>query len=130
MVRWCWVNFLCRGVHLISTRVGQGPIALAVGAGGGCLGIFFSHVSFLFSVSLFLGDGPILTEILSQRAVKPKPPTNQSMHRLGCKSLVRLCEAVGSFVILCVCARVYMPVCVCALHVAKDSPVAFIPIYQ
>ena len=40
MVRWCWVNFQCRGVPLIWLIVGQGPIALAVGAGGGCLDIF------------------------------------------------------------------------------------------
>ena len=32
--------------------VGQGPIVLAVGAGRGCLDIFFSHLSFLFSFSL------------------------------------------------------------------------------
>ena len=44
----------------------------AVGAGGGCLDIFFSHLSLLFSFSLSLADGPIETEILSQRAVKPK----------------------------------------------------------
>ena len=37
--------------------VGQGPTALAVGAGGGCF--FYSHLSFLFSFSLSLGDGPI-----------------------------------------------------------------------
>ena len=37
---WCWVNFQCRGVLLLWIIVGQGPIALAVGAGGGCLGIF------------------------------------------------------------------------------------------
>ena len=121
VVRWCWVNFQCRGVLLIWMIVGQGPIALAVGAGGGCLDIFtliypfsplssslwetaryrlkyclkgplnptqlgrptgldhsrarpycacsrcgwglfghfFSHLSFLFSFSLSLGDGPI-----------------------------------------------------------------------
>ena len=35
-----WVNFQCRGVLLIWIIVGQGPIALAVGAGGGCLDIF------------------------------------------------------------------------------------------
>ena len=52
--------------------VGQGPTALAVGAGGGLFGHFYSHLSFLSSFSLSLGDGPILTEILSQRAVKPK----------------------------------------------------------
>ena len=39
--------------------VGQGPIALAVGTGGGCLDIFYSHLSFFSSVSLCLGDGPI-----------------------------------------------------------------------
>ena len=39
--------------------VGQGPTALAVGAGGGCLDILFSRLSFLFSYSLSLGDGPI-----------------------------------------------------------------------
>ena len=40
-------------------EVRQGPIALAVGAEGGCLDIFFSRLSFLFSYSLSLGDGPI-----------------------------------------------------------------------
>ena len=38
--------------------VGQGPTALAVGAGGGCF-YFYSHLSFLSSFSLSLGDGPI-----------------------------------------------------------------------
>ena len=47
MVRWCWVNFQCRGVLLIWIRVGQGSTALAIGAGG--------HWTFLLSsiVSLF-----------------------------------------------------------------------------
>ena len=36
VVRRCWVNFQCRGVLLIWIIVGQGPPALAVGAGGGC----------------------------------------------------------------------------------------------
>ena len=35
------------------------PNALAGGAGGGLFGHFFSHLSFLFSFSLSLGDGPI-----------------------------------------------------------------------
>ena len=34
------VNFQCRGVLLVWIRVGQGPTALAVSAGGGCLDIF------------------------------------------------------------------------------------------
>ena len=56
-------------------RVEQGPSVLAVGAGGGCLDIF--SLVYHFSFSLSVVDGPISTEILSQRAVKPKQPTNQ-----------------------------------------------------
>ena len=58
VVRWCWVNFQCRGILRIWIIVGQGPIALAVGAGGGCLDIFSLSVLSL-SFSLSLGDGPI-----------------------------------------------------------------------
>ena len=39
--------------------VGQGPIVLAVGAGRGLFGHFYSPLSFLFSFSLCLGDGLI-----------------------------------------------------------------------
>ena len=56
--RWCWVNFQCRGVLPFFIIVGQGPTALTVGAGGGCLDIF-DLVYRLFSLSLSLGDGPI-----------------------------------------------------------------------
>ena len=59
MERRCWVNFQCRGVLLVWMTVGQGPIALAVGAVGGLFGHFFSYLSFLFSLSLSLGDGLI-----------------------------------------------------------------------
>ena len=50
------------GRPTIWIRVGQGPSALAVSAGGSYLGIFtliypFSPLS--FSLSLSLGDGPI-----------------------------------------------------------------------
>ena len=47
------------GRPTIWIKVGQGLTALAVGAGGGCLDIFFSCLSFLLSYSLSLGDGPI-----------------------------------------------------------------------
>ena len=47
------------GLPTISMIVGQGPIALAVGAEGGLFGHFFSRLSFLSSFSLSLGDGPI-----------------------------------------------------------------------
>ena len=48
------------------------PTALAVGAGGGCLGSlpFPFFLSLSLSLSLSLGEGPMETEILSQRAVK------------------------------------------------------------
>ena len=52
------LNFQYRGVLLIWIRVGQGPTALAVGAGGDCLDIF-SLVYHLISFSLSQGDGPI-----------------------------------------------------------------------
>ena len=58
VVRWCWVNFQCRSVLLIWIIVGQGPIALAIGTGGGLFG-HFSLIYHLFSFSLFLEGGPI-----------------------------------------------------------------------
>ena len=39
--------------------VGQGPIALALGAGGGLFGHFYSPLSFLSSFFLSLGDSLI-----------------------------------------------------------------------
>ena len=47
------------GVLLVWIIVGQGPTALAVGAGGGCLDIFISCLSFIFSFILSLGNCPI-----------------------------------------------------------------------
>ena len=52
MVRWCCVNLQCRGVLLIWIRVGQGPSALAVGAGGGVWTFFLSSVISLFFLPL------------------------------------------------------------------------------
>ena len=77
MVRRCWVNFQFRGVLLIWIIVGQGPIALAVGAGGGCLDIF--SLSYPFSPF-----SPTLWETARYRLkyclkgpLNPKQPTNQ-----------------------------------------------------
>ena len=47
------------GRPTIWISVGQGPTALAVGACRGLFGHFCSHVSFLSSFFLSLGDGPI-----------------------------------------------------------------------
>ena len=51
VVRWCWVNFQCRGVLLILIIAGQGPTALTVGAGGGCSDILLSSIISFFSLS-------------------------------------------------------------------------------
>ena len=77
VVRWCWVNFQCRGVLLIWNIVGQGPIALVVGAGGGCLDIFslIYHFSFL-SPSLWETARYRLKYCL-KGPLGPKQPTNQ-----------------------------------------------------
>ena len=77
VVRRCWVNFQCWGVLLIWIRVGQGPVALAVGAGGGCLDIFSL-------VCPFSPLSPSLWETARYRLkyclkgpLNPKQPTNQ-----------------------------------------------------
>ena len=78
MVRWCWVNFQCRGVLLTWIQVGQGPTALAVGAGGGCLDIFslVYHFSFL-SPSIWETTRYRLKYCL-KGPISPKQPTNQN----------------------------------------------------
>ena len=77
MVRWCWVNFQCRGVLLILIKVGQGPTALLVGTGGGCLDIFslVYHFSFL-SPSLWETARYRLKYCL-RGPLNPTQPTNQ-----------------------------------------------------
>ena len=52
MVGWCWVIFHCRGVLLISIRVGQGPTALAVGAGGVVWTFLLSSIISVFFLPL------------------------------------------------------------------------------
>ena len=76
MVRRCWVNFQCRSVLQSRIIVGQGPIALAIGAGGGCLDIFFSRLSFLFFLPLWETARYRLKYCL-KGPLSPKQPTNQ-----------------------------------------------------
>ena len=52
MVQRYWLNFQCQGVLLTCIIVGQGPIALAVGAGGGVVWTCF--LSSIFSLSFSL----------------------------------------------------------------------------
>ena len=79
-------KLLVPGRPTIWMIVGQGPIVLSVGAGGGCLDIF-TLLSFLSSISLSLGDGPIWTEIVSQRAAKPKTTKNECTQTAKTKNL-------------------------------------------
>ena len=76
-MRWCWVNFQCRGVLLLRKIVGQGPSALVVSAGGGCLNIFslVYHFSFL-SPSHWETTRYRLNYCL-KGPLSPKQPTNQ-----------------------------------------------------
>ena len=71
------------GRRTIWITVGQGPTALAVGAGGGCMDIFtLIYPFFPLSPSLWEMARYRLIYLLSQRAVKRKTnqPTNDTRH--------------------------------------------------
>ena len=52
VVRWCLVNFPVSGLPTNWISVGQGPIALEVGAGRGLVGHYFLTSSIFFSFPL------------------------------------------------------------------------------
>ena len=60
--------------------VGQGPIVLAVGAGGGCLDILSSSILSPLSPSLWKTARYRLKYCL-KRPLSPKQPTNQLLFR-------------------------------------------------
>ena len=81
VVRWSWVNFQCRGVLLVWIRVGQGPIALAVGAGRGCLDIFTLIYPFSSLSSSLWETTRYRLKYCLKGSLSPKTtnqPTNQS----------------------------------------------------
>ena len=65
------------GRPTILMKVGQGPIALAVGAGGGCSDIFTLNYPFSPLSPPLWETARYRLKILSQRAAKPKT-TNQN----------------------------------------------------
>ena len=75
VVRWCWVNFQCRGVLLIWIVVGQGPTALAVGAGGGCLDIFSLIYRFSFLSPSLWETARYRLKYCLKGPLSPKQPT-------------------------------------------------------
>ena len=95
VVRRCWVNFQCRGVLRTWITVGQGPIVLALGAGGGCLDIFslIYHFSSLSS-SLWETARYRLKNCL-KGPLSPKQPTNQQSNDVKTTSW-RRCEVMRS----------------------------------
>ena len=67
------------GRPTILITVGQGPIALAVGAGGG--GLDISTLIYPFSsFSLSLGDARYRLKYCLKGPLNPKQPINQSTH--------------------------------------------------
>ena len=85
MVRWCWVNLQHRGVLLIWIIVGQGPTALTVGAGGGCLDIFSLIYHFSFLSSFFWETARYRLKYCLKVPLTLKQPTN---HVAVCTALV------------------------------------------
>ena len=83
MVRWCWVNFQCRGVLLIWIIVGQGPTVLAVGAGGGCLDIFSLAYHFSFLSPSLWETARYRLKYCLKGPLSPKQPTNLYFLRLS-----------------------------------------------
>ena len=79
VVRWCWVNFQCRGVLLIWIMVGQGPIALAVGAGWSCLDIFSLVYRFSFLTPSLWETARYRLKYCLKGPLSPKT-TNQPIH--------------------------------------------------
>ena len=59
------------GLPIICMIVGQGPIAVAVSAGGSCLDILLFSIFSLLFLPLF-GRRPGIDRNLSQGAIKPK----------------------------------------------------------
>ena len=79
VVRWCRVNFQCRGVLSIWIIIGQGPTVLAVGAGGSCLDFFLSSIISLFFLPLFLWEtARYRLKYCLKGPLSPKQPTNQN----------------------------------------------------
>ena len=79
MVRRCWVNFQCRGVLLTGITVGQGPIVLAVGAGGGCLDIFSLIYQFSFLSPSLWETARYRLKYCLRGPLSPNQPTNQAL---------------------------------------------------
>ena len=77
VVQRCWVNFQCLGVLLIWIIVGQGPIMLAVGAGGGLFGHFSLTYIFSFLSHSLWETALYRLKYCLKGPLSPQQPTNQ-----------------------------------------------------
>ena len=77
VMRRYWVNFQCRGVLLIWIIVWQGPTALAIGAGGGCLDIFSLTYHFSFLSPSVWETARYRLKYCLKGPLNPEQPTNQ-----------------------------------------------------
>ena len=73
--RWCWVNLQCRGVLLIWIIVGQGPTALAIGAGG----VVWTFFSLIYLFSFLLETTRYRLKYCLKGPLSPKQPTNSQL---------------------------------------------------
>ena len=85
MVGRCWVNFQCRGVLIIWMIVGQGPIALAVGAGGG---VFFPSTIISLFFLLLWETARYRLKYCLKGPLNPTQPTNQPIVGLVLKKRI------------------------------------------
>ena len=73
------------GVLLIWIIVGQGPIALAIGVGGGCLDIFFLNCHFSFLSPSLWETARYRLKYCLKGPLNPEQPTNQHVaHKKDC----------------------------------------------
>ena len=68
-----------RPTYLDNSR--QGPSALVIGVSGGCLDSF-TLIYHFYLLSFSLRNGPLYTEILSQRPLKAKTTNQHSKYKL------------------------------------------------
>ena len=80
---WCRVNFQCQGALLIWIIVGQGPAALAVGAGVGSLDIFSLVYHFPFLSPSLRETARYRLKYCLKGPLSPKQPTNQRSTSYG-----------------------------------------------
>ena len=76
VLRGCWVNCQCRSILLLWIIVGQGLIAFAVDAGGGCLVLFFFDFHFSLLSPSHWGTARYRLKYCLKGPLNPKQPTN------------------------------------------------------